>query len=320
MKNINFETIKVTHQYSAIISQTGVKKMEDLETFNIPCAIGLTSFTKALCDLGTSINLMPYAVFKKMGLGDRKPTSMKLLMEDHTLKRPLGVLDDILFKVDQSYVPADFVILDCEVNVEIPIILGRPFLATGRAICDVVFGELKFRLNDEEVVFHIQKSMKHPHDYGVISVIDMVDEVVDEDMHEKIVWMKLFMRFYSIRIMTQWGGYIEAVMALEGLCSFSYKTETLSLDLENRIIPPTKPSIIELPKLELKPLISHLRYEFLGPNESLPVTISSFLFSVHVSLSLDVLKKHKLALGLTIADIRGISSSFCIHKIYLEEG
>ncbi|XP_009622671.1 uncharacterized protein [Nicotiana tomentosiformis] len=69
-KNVNFETIKVTHQYSAIISQTGFNKMEDPGAFIIPCAIGLTSFAKALCDLGASINLMPYTVFKKLGLGD----------------------------------------------------------------------------------------------------------------------------------------------------------------------------------------------------------------------------------------------------------
>nr|XP_016499264.1 PREDICTED: uncharacterized protein LOC107817885 [Nicotiana tabacum] len=151
-KNVNFETIKVTHQCSVIISQIGVKKMENPGAFTIPCAIGLTSFAKSLCDLGARINLMPYTIFKKLGLGDPMPTSMKLLMAD--------------------------------LDVEIPIILGRPLLATGRAICDVEVGELKFRLNDEEVVFHIQKSMKHPHDYGVISVIDVVDEVVDEDMQE----------------------------------------------------------------------------------------------------------------------------------------
>ncbi|XP_009604165.1 uncharacterized protein [Nicotiana tomentosiformis] len=160
--NINFETIKVTHQYSARISQIGVKKMEDSGDFTIPCAIGLTSFAKALCDLGASNNLMPYAVFKKLDLGDPRPTTMKLLMAYRTLKKPLGVIDDVLVKVDRFYFPANFVILDYEVDVEIPIILGRPFLATGRAICDVKAGELKFRLNDEETIFHIQKSMKQP--------------------------------------------------------------------------------------------------------------------------------------------------------------
>nr|XP_016441923.1 PREDICTED: uncharacterized protein LOC107767428 [Nicotiana tabacum] len=177
-RNVTFETIKVTYQYSAIISQIGVKKMEDPGAFTIPCAIGLTSFVKALCDLVASINLMPYVVYKKLGLGKPKPTSMKLFMADRTLKRSL-------------------------VDAKIPIILGRPFLAVGRAICDVEAEELKLRLIYEEVVFHIQKSMKHPHDYGVISVIDMVNEVVDEDMQE-ICMDEAFMRLYSVRRMKQW--------------------------------------------------------------------------------------------------------------------
>ncbi|XP_009768298.2 uncharacterized protein [Nicotiana sylvestris] len=132
-KNANFETIKVTHQCFAIISQTEIKKIEDSGFFTILCAIRLTSFTKVLCDLGASINLMLYAIFKKLGLGDPRPTTMKLLMTYRTLKKPLGVIDDILIKVDRFYFPADFVILDCEMDVEILIILGRPFLATGQS-------------------------------------------------------------------------------------------------------------------------------------------------------------------------------------------
>ncbi|XP_070034386.1 uncharacterized protein [Nicotiana tomentosiformis] len=136
-KNINFEIIKVTHQCSASISQIGVKKMEDLGVFIISCAIELTSFTKTLSDLGASINLMRYAVFKKLGLEDPRPTTIMLFMVDRTLKKSLGVIDDVLLKVDRFYFSANFVILYCEVDMEIAIILGRPFLATGQAICDV---------------------------------------------------------------------------------------------------------------------------------------------------------------------------------------
>ncbi|XP_019267284.1 PREDICTED: uncharacterized protein LOC109244617 [Nicotiana attenuata] len=154
-KNVNFETVKVTHQCSAIISQAGVKKMKDPGAFTIPCIIGVTSFAKALCDLGESINLMPYDVFKKLGSGDPRPASMKLLMADRTLKKPLEVIDDILVKVSRFTFLDDIEISDCEVDREVPIILGRPFLATGWAICDVEEKELKFRLNDEEEIFHI---------------------------------------------------------------------------------------------------------------------------------------------------------------------
>ncbi|XP_015158248.1 uncharacterized protein [Solanum tuberosum] len=185
-KNMNFEIVKITLQCSAIILQTGeVKKMENPREFTTPCTIRLASFTKALCDLRESINLLPYVVFKSLGLGDPRPTTMKLLMVDRTLKKPLRIIEDIIVKVDRFYFPADFVILDCEVDIEIPIILGRPFLATKRAICDVETRELKFRLNDEKVIFHIQNSMKHPHDYGVLSIIiDVIDELVVDDTED----------------------------------------------------------------------------------------------------------------------------------------
>ncbi|XP_070039380.1 uncharacterized protein [Nicotiana tomentosiformis] len=120
--------------------------MEEQRAFTIPCAIGLTSFAKALCDLGASINLMPYVIFKKLGLGDPRPTTMKFLMADRTLKKSLCVIDDVLVKVDHFYFPTDIVILDYEVDVEISIILGRPFLSTRRVICDVKGGDLKFRM------------------------------------------------------------------------------------------------------------------------------------------------------------------------------
>ena len=79
---------------------------------------------KALCDLGASINLMPLSIYKKLGLGDPKPTAMRLLMVDRTVKRPIGILHDVLVKVESFIFPTDFVILDCEVNFEVPIIPG----------------------------------------------------------------------------------------------------------------------------------------------------------------------------------------------------
>ncbi|XP_070042486.1 uncharacterized protein [Nicotiana tomentosiformis] len=126
-------------------------KLEDPGAFTIPCTVGSTDFTKALCDLGVSINLMPYSVFKTLGIGQPRPTSMRLQMADHTMKRPLGIIDDVLVRVDKFILPADFVILDCEVDYEVPIILGRPFLATRKALVDVKAGELTFGVGDEKV-------------------------------------------------------------------------------------------------------------------------------------------------------------------------
>ncbi|XP_070004096.1 uncharacterized protein [Nicotiana sylvestris] len=153
------ETIKMTHQVSAIVHSMA-PKLEDPGAFTIPCTTGSANFAKELCDLGASINLMPYSVFKTLGIGQPRVTSMRLQMEDRTMKRPLGIIDDVLVQVDKFILPADFVILECKVDYEVPIILGRPFLVTGKAVVDVEAGELTFRVGDKKVVFHVCKSMK----------------------------------------------------------------------------------------------------------------------------------------------------------------
>ncbi|XP_070020561.1 uncharacterized protein [Nicotiana sylvestris] len=101
------------------------EKLSDPGSFTIPCTIGNFAFAKALCDLGASINLMPPAIYKRLGIGRARPTSMLLQLADRTVKRPSGILDDVLVQVGKFVFPADFVILDCRVDEEIPIILGH---------------------------------------------------------------------------------------------------------------------------------------------------------------------------------------------------
>ncbi|XP_070050931.1 uncharacterized protein [Nicotiana tomentosiformis] len=136
-----------------------LEQMPDPGAFTIPCTIGSAEFTKAHCDLGANINLMPYTVFNTLGIGQPRPTSIRLQMVDRTMKRPLGVIEDVLVYVDKFILLADFVILDCEVNYEVPIILGRPFLAIGKALCDVEARELTFWVGDKKVAFHVCKPM-----------------------------------------------------------------------------------------------------------------------------------------------------------------
>ena len=132
-RSVTFEDDDRLQHCSSIATRSLVQKKEDPGAFTIPCTVGSLHFAKALCDLGESINLMPLSIYKKLGLRDPKPTAMRLLMADWKVKRPIGILHDVLVKVESFIFPADFVILDCEVNFEVPIILGRPFLATGRA-------------------------------------------------------------------------------------------------------------------------------------------------------------------------------------------
>ncbi|XP_070023051.1 uncharacterized protein [Nicotiana sylvestris] len=170
----------MSHQVSAIVHSMA-PKLEDPRVFTIPWTIRSADFDKALSDLGASINLMSYSVFKTLGIGQPRPTSIRLQMADRSMKQPLGIIDDVLVRVEKFILPADFVILDCEVDYEVPIILGRPFLATGKALVDIEVGELTFRLGDEKVVFHVCKSMKQPDSIEVCSFVDLVTAVIVDD-------------------------------------------------------------------------------------------------------------------------------------------
>nr|XP_009786621.1 PREDICTED: uncharacterized protein LOC104234710 [Nicotiana sylvestris] len=151
----DLSTVTLTQTYNTVVAKPIAQKMLDLGSFTIPCTIGSYAFVKALCDLGASINLMSLAMYTTLGIGRARPTSMLLQLADRTVKRPTGILDDVLVQVGKFVFPTDFVILDCQVDEEIPLILGRPFLATRRALIDCETGELKMRLNDEEAIFNV---------------------------------------------------------------------------------------------------------------------------------------------------------------------
>ncbi|XP_070042453.1 uncharacterized protein [Nicotiana tomentosiformis] len=141
-------TITLTQTCSVVVTRPITEKLSDPKSFTIPCIIGSYAFTKALCDLGESINLIPLSIYKKLGIGRARTTSMLLQLADRTVKKPSGILDNVLVQVGKFVFPTDFVILDCQVDEEIPIILGRSFLATRRALIDCEMGELKMRLNN----------------------------------------------------------------------------------------------------------------------------------------------------------------------------
>ena len=107
---------------------------------------------------------MPLSIFRRLGLGEARPTTITLQLADRSLKHPRGVIEDVLVKVDKFIFLRNFIVLDMEEDKEIPIILGRPFLATGMSMIDVQKGELKLRAQGEEITFHVFWPTKHPDD------------------------------------------------------------------------------------------------------------------------------------------------------------
>ncbi|XP_016459600.2 uncharacterized protein LOC107783141 [Nicotiana tabacum] len=178
----DLSTVTLTQTCSAVVTRSMAQKMSHPGSITISCTIGSYAFAKALCDLGANINMMPLAIYTKLGIGRARPTLMLLQLDDRTVKRPKKILDDVLVQVGRFVLPADFVILDCQVDEEIPIILGRPFLATGRALIDCETRELKMWFNNEEVIFNVQQSMRRPGEYYNCSLVEAVDKILHEMM------------------------------------------------------------------------------------------------------------------------------------------
>ncbi|XP_039118071.1 uncharacterized protein LOC120253963 [Dioscorea cayenensis subsp. rotundata] len=130
------ETIALPQNCSLKIQRKLLNKLNDPWSFIIPCVIGKGMQEKALEDSGASINVMPYKLFLKLGLEDMRPTRMTIKLEDWSIKKPRGVSEDVLVRVDKLIIPVDFVIIDVDDDVKVPLILGRPFLNTIGALID----------------------------------------------------------------------------------------------------------------------------------------------------------------------------------------
>ena len=316
----DYETVALTEECSAILQNKLPPKLKDPGSFTIPCTIGDQFIGKALCDLGASINLMPLSIYKKLGLNEAKPTSVTLQLADRSLTYPKGIVEDVLVKVDKFIFPADFIVLDFEEDREIPIILGRPFLATGRTLIDVQRGELTMRVNDQEVTFNVFRSMKYPNTPEDCFHISTIDKPVEGVFSETCIPNSLEASSTGSNT-TNDPSHVECAMWLDDpQRSKQFHRQFESLNDNEASTSKAQPSIIEPPVLELKPLPTHLRYAYLGISFTLPVIISASLTKCQEEKLLLVLKKYKTALGWSIADIKGISPTLCMHKILLEEG
>ncbi|XP_063948095.1 uncharacterized protein LOC135152190 [Daucus carota subsp. sativus] len=306
LKLEDLETVALTEECSAVLQQKLLPKLKDPGSFTIPCTIGQLSFDKCLCDLGASINLMPLSVFMQLGLPELKPTNMSLQLADRSITYLRGIVEDVLLKVDKLIFPADYVILDFEEDKKIPIILGRPFLVTGRTLIDVQKGELTMRVQDQMVTFNMFNAIKLPSDEEECFKVDMLDaaarseidnrlktdilervlsgdsEFGDEEEEEHLQYLNA----------SPWRRQIDPPIESLGLSELKDSHEKL------------EPSIVETPKLELKQLPEHLRYAFLGEASTLPVIIASNLSGIEEEKLLRILREFKSAIGWTFADIK----------------
>ena len=171
-------------------------KYKDPSCPTISVNIGGTCVKKALLDLGARVNLLPYSMYKQLGLGELKPTSITLSLEDRSMKISKGTVEDVLIQVDKFYYPVDFFVLDIEsvaVGANyVPIILGIPFLATSNAIINFRNGvmQLTFRNMTLELnIFHLSKKYTQPmeEDPKEVCIIDTILEGQAEQQQLQVV-------------------------------------------------------------------------------------------------------------------------------------
>ncbi|GKC75390.1 reverse transcriptase domain-containing protein [Tanacetum coccineum] len=171
---------------SAVLLKKLPKKHRDPGKFLIPCDFSELEGCLALADIGANINLMTLSIWKKLMLPELIPTRMTLKLANRSIAYPVGIAEDVFVQVDKFMFPADFVVVDYDVNPRVPLILGRPFLRTARSLVDVYGEELTLRVGDEKLTFNVASISKYPHKHGdeLINQIDIIDTTCADHFHE----------------------------------------------------------------------------------------------------------------------------------------
>jgi hypothetical protein len=191
--------------------------------------------------------------------------------------------------VDKFYYPVDFIVLDTEpaVNIElqVSIILGRPFLATANALINCRTGVMKLSFGNMTVELNIFDISRQPFEYEEVRSTYMIEELVEETINE------LSSDDHVGECLTAYGGDMNLETLLEQADSMLNAITASETTIEGII--DTSSSTLEQTKRELKPLPDTLKYKYLDSRESLPVIISSDLDEAQEQELLNVLKEHK---------------------------
>ncbi|GJX11658.1 reverse transcriptase domain-containing protein [Tanacetum coccineum] len=300
-------TITMNERCSAVLLNKLPSKEKDHGSFIIPCDIGHLHINNALADLGSSISLMPYTMYEKLGLGEPKPTRMSLELADRSIQYPRGIAENVLIKIDKFIIPIDFVILDMRKDSKIQIILGRPFLATAWAMIDVFNKKITLRVGKEEVIFNVDQSMKRSpveddECYGInfldTTIHSKIQELLEDDQLDSFLVSNLE---ESIGLSD-----LESCDKTEPIRRIEEVNTSYSHETKNEHLYSASANKIDEKRPVLKDLPSHLEYAYLKGDESCPVIISSKLTKKEKVSLLQVLEKHKGAIAWKMSDIKGI--------------
>nr|GEX09779.1 reverse transcriptase domain-containing protein [Tanacetum cinerariifolium] len=180
---------------SAVLLKKLPEKLGDPDKFLIPCDFPRMDECLALADLDASINLMPLSMWNKLSFPELTPTLMALKLADRSISRPIGVTEDVFVKVGKFHFSADIVVVDFDADPRVPIILGRSFLKTGKALIDVFEGELTLCVGKEAITFNLDQTSRYSANYNDMTVnrIDVIDMACGEYSQEVLSFFDVIM-------------------------------------------------------------------------------------------------------------------------------
>ena len=236
--------------------------------------------------------MIPLSMLRKIGEIDVRPTRMTLQLADRSIKHPYGVVEDLLVKVDKFLFPIDFVVMDIEEDMDVPVILGRPFMKTAKVIIVVDKGKLKVCVENEEVSFNVFEAMKHPNDKRDCFRLDVIDEEysrVQRSLGSSETLLQVITQ--PVDELVEMGDAEAVALAtmLDQAKEFVQQPENMQ-KLETG-------SIASEEAPELKVLPPHLKYNFLGGDIKKPVILSSLLTAEEEEQVIEVLIINQEAIG-----------------------
>ena len=257
----------------------------------MPTTVGNLYVGKALLDLGASINLIPLSMLRRIKEVEVRPTCITLQLVGRSIKRPYGIVEDLLVKVDKFLFLIDFVVMDIEEDVDVPLILGRPFMKTVKVIIDVDKGKLKVCVENGEVSFNVFEATKHPKGTKSCFRID----VIEEEYGKKI--KNLSSPNVLLQVITK---PVEELIELGDTEALTLANE---LDQAKEILQKVEnkedlgvENFIPEETVELKALPPHLKYSFLEGDAKKHVILSSSLIVEEERRLIEVLKLNQGAI------------------------
>ncbi|KAK1603633.1 hypothetical protein QYE76_027306 [Lolium multiflorum] len=265
-----------------------------------------------LCDIGASVSAIPYELYTEImheiGSCELEDIDVVIHLANRETISPIGIVRDVEVLCGKIKYPADFLVLGSAASDYCPIIFGRPFLNTCGAIIDCKKEKILTRFAGEPYEFNFSKFTKTPYK------VDLPSNDFKMEQCASIVLvpnnpLQQHLENSESEAFRKERDELEEIFRRQPILKHDLPVEDLGTT------PPPK----EDPVFDLKPLPDNLKYAHIDDKKIYPVIISSKLSEIEEERLLEILKKHRGAIGYTLDDLKGISPSICQHAINMEE-